>query len=242
MASNQHITSLKKAIDRSIRHLHRDYRELSISSAGNESKKYDYAYNSCMNFYRKFIESVREEYFVIVTDSKEINLDYYNSSDASEILICSIADGMSNFVQGLPFLGFAFSVLEREIEYKASSGIIELPILNQSIYAIKDHGAFIQNKLDNTLIKARVSKKNKDLFVGSTVMNFENARKYSDKVRVFGCNHYMAMLVSSGLIDLAIIDYDPLCFDVIRLIVEEAEGKCVVKGKSLYIYNGFIDI
>ena len=151
--------------------------------------------------------------------------------------VCDPIDGTMPFSHGVPIFSFSLALVEDGVPIL---GIVYDPILDRTFFAIKDEGAYLNDK--KILVSKSTNLKN-------TVINLEGSgksinRNYLDVasgVMDHGCHLvkfysliYGGMLVAAGEFSSTIFLKDTVHdMATIKIIVEEAGGKVTdVEGKE----------
>ena len=137
-------------------------------------------------------------------------------------------DGTHNFARKIPIYGVSVALA---CKGRVIMGAVSMPYFNNTYFAEKGRGAFLNNK------KMRVSKK-KELNYYMIGIDFPSSRRQYSldflnhisrhvvDVRQLGCAVYQAVLVAEGKIDAYVIQHtNPWDIAASFLLIEEAGGK-----------------
>ena len=138
-----------KASEKASKILIRDFGEIEKLQVSKKGPS-DFVTNSDLKAEKIIIEELRKarpNYSII---SEENGVE--NNKDKNNTWIIDPIDGTINFLHGVPHFAISIALKSKD---KIISGLIFDPIKNETFYAEKDNGAFLNNQ------RIKVSKKNK---------------------------------------------------------------------------------
>ncbi|MDO8428826.1 MAG: inositol monophosphatase [Candidatus Diapherotrites archaeon] len=189
---------------------------------------------------KKILEILKYEFPLhgfLAEESGETN------SSAENVWIIDPLDGTKDFVRGLPWFG-PLIALQKKGEIVV--GVIHLPYVNETIWAIKGKGVFIGNKKlqvskVSSLSQATIAQGNLSSFTKRNYLNFLSdlsLKSFHMRTADNGYGYsYLAQGFLDGLMEAAVKPWDIAAG---KIIIEEAGGKVTDFNGVNSIYSGNI--
>lgn len=233
---------LLEAARKSSKFLSRDFFELeSLQISAKNSSLEEFANQSCMRIAVQLKEFVGKYYPNIFFGDQEARVAGFEKNAA----FIEVMDGYNNFCRSLPYFGMILTVItEKDAEKSAEKIVMNFPVLNETFYAIKGKGTWRERHSSNFAGESRVrvskiAEKN-HLTIGTTIDYLSIATSISSNVRLLGSYAYLAALVASGKLDLAIVPNKPVSASGIELLIKESGGKVKYSKNMLVLANSSI--
>lgn len=162
---------------------------------------------------QKVIESIfKKEFpdFKVFTEEKRVQEDY--PTDGLFWIIDPL-DGTHNYVAGLPFYGVSIALADSNNFYV---GVIYLPAFDLLLWAVKDSGAYCNDRKlevskNNDLSKSMIAYDNQFYLASKSFENYCKIVEKSFTTRIIGSAVYDIYLIASGRIDGRIWNNTKIC-------------------------------
>lgn len=229
------IALITRAVRNASQFLLRDYYELEHlqNSAKNTL---NFCNQSCQRVLAKLQENL-SKYFDNVIFTAE---DLQKAEFAEKSVLVEIMDGFENFSRAIPFFAIMITIMcKKNGKIYADKSVIHFPATGEMIRVEKGQGVLLERYDSNVgTLKLKTSKTSelKDVISVFDKYFLSDAKSFNN-FRFYNSNLFAIYQLVAGKIDLVVAKVNYITIEGIKLFIEEAGGKILIKQDKLIASN-----
>lgn len=229
------IALITRAVRNASQFLLRDYYELEHLQNSAKSTL-NFCNQSCQRVIAKLQENL-SKYFDNIIFSAE---DLKKSEFTDKSVLVEIMDGFENFSRAIPFFAIMITIMgKKNGKIYADKAVIHFPATGEMIRVEKGQGVLLERYDSNVgTLKLKTSKTSelKDV-ISSFDKYFLSDAKSFNNFRFYNSSLFAIYQLVAGKIDLVVAKVNYITIEGIKLFIEEAGGKVLIKQDKFIASN-----
>ncbi|MCP5370006.1 MAG: hypothetical protein H6909_04905 [Rickettsiaceae bacterium] len=229
------IALMTRAVRNASQFLLRDYYELEHLQNSTKST-INFCNKSCQKVLSKLQENLSKYFKHIIFDKDEVK----GITITDKTILVEIMDGFENFSRAIPNFAIMVTLMcKKGGKIYADKSVINFPATGEMIRVEKGQGVILErydSNVGNLKLKMSQTSQLSDVIISvdkdclSEVRSFDNFRFYNAPL-------FSIYQLVAGKIDLVITKVNHITFEGIKLFIEEAGGKILVRQDKLIASN-----